>query len=1571
MRQMINHLVVHYTSKSNSQDSPQHNGVDQNLLKTRSMTSPLATSTPTAAASTQNPVHSKLLMEDQDAPLDLSVKKVKPEVSDQDVVLDLSLKKSHNADSMCLRSPHVNLTTPVVRRTASDSALAKGRDLPPSAALEQFMAKLCLHHQRQIVDAFGFLQNEVKAVTSSGEVQESSSANTENPISSESTVEGSENQNQDVDETLLIARVADGGQTVSNNEFSPSEQPLGTDGPLIASIKNGSSADIGRTDIEVNDCDDENVECTDIQPKCPSLMIVKNDPGSFEAKKLSGVGLIIQQPNTDSLEQDPRASGMQSHTNSTDNDTGAMSSCSTSNGPADPKCLSVCSSDAPAKPCSIQRTTNAISRTAKKSSKSSRSRSRLGPIGNIVNDPDSKYDIVYVGKPITECKLQSQNHMLPRKNARKSTRGHLSVGDCWEIKTVRTLSRKSAQNASGNYPVPMPEFTTPKQGSITPKQDLAKPDGLPAMTVPFTGDCMETLKNKNLSDQSVVTEIPGDVVEISSEDLIVEPSQTGQTQNSKDSTSSLLDDEVYVPLVQRDCLSIHDLSDSSEEPPITIANKTIKRIEFTTEETITVPASSVVLDGLEAEVKGENVATETLLNSVSSCKENDAPPTVDSRAGSDLKSHNAANGDLTKSPEQTNVLGTQVMTCTGNSTMLEMTCGTEANIKAVDSMNPDKDEGEVKMSDLVVEETTPKEELEGCKEGVSESVVIKKGVAKHTTPSDRCLRSGVSKGISEQTTISGQTKPTNLESDNCEKKVPKSNQSFMSVSTGEDVSCQGGQNKADVTDSEKAQQSTVITQIDSIGNKVCTRQKQKLLMVKEMECDKEQIEERSNPNDELKAQDCVVNDVPKIEVNPPPLESCPSPEINSPGKSIKVSERMPLRSRDSQSEHSVSNDACSPTRNIPHTPERMPLRSRCVDHPVDGDSCTSPTTGTEKSGRMPLRNRNSGLAEQTVGKDSCIPNASSLDCAPRMPLRSRNSSAVSRPVSEGSSDVNKDTSGPTTEQPSVEDSGVASKKLANTGHMPLRSGSLIAEQTSNFSSSGSDPGTVSESPGRMSLRRNNTFSAEKQDCLATPPKIKKLSQRQKMCRTSVLSLVTKGAQINNHAISNTGEPCDQMNVSSMSNSFTSFNLPTSSPLIPTPCRFLEALNGEANQHLISDLNNKFDKMQKGWVQMDKEGPPAPKPKNKADRLKEIWKSKRRIRKPRSLEQHKLSPVQMLFMKSFDLQNICRWFLQSTETKSLVIVKKVNTRLPSETHLRFQTSTSVPGSSDGVFPSLQAERLKKHLKKFAIASPVKSNPKNKRLIAKALAHGMSKGKEKQELRTATRISSKPQSSGLKQAQSLESHSKVAASAKNLTSARNPASARILRKYSNMREKKQVHQNTLKNLKRSLEDVGNSQSMTKVSKEKLSKRRGQKSAIVKKQLVRNTKTPTKAKIPKGGARGLSKINEKDRLSRKRVLPRVLKSTRVTTPKTVSKKEMVKPEKSPQAKTDKKSPLHKGCESLLSSSQIMDMKPLLSEDQVLTRSQRKMEATLAQTGSPKNSTKRGMETLVTLAKRTRTSK
>ncbi|XP_032921786.1 ligand-dependent corepressor isoform X3 [Catharus ustulatus] len=237
-------------------------------------------------------------------------------------------------------------------------------------------------------------------------------------------------------------------------------------------------------------------------------------------------------------------------------------------------------------------------------------------------------------------------------------------------------------------------------------------------------------------------------------------------------------------------------------------------------------------------------------------------------------------------------------------------------------------------------------------------------------------------------------------------------------------------------------------------------------------------------------------------------------------------------------------------------------------------------------------------------------------------------------------------------------------------------------------------------------------------------------------------------------------------------------------------KFMEWCAEEENQELIAEFNTQYMKIQKGWIQLEKEVQPAPKVKNKADKLKEIWKSKKRTRKSRgSLEVQKLSPVQMLFMKAFKLSDICQWFLETTETRSLVIVKKLNTRLPGEI-----PPMKVPMqkySSSSLYPSsLQAERLKKHLKKFAATTPARNNLKNQKLWAK-IRENADKA-EAEEATTPNKTS--PTNASTKEL----SEDKTIQPALSLPA---QASTRILRKYSNLRGKLRAQQRVVKAEKRS--------------------------------------------------------------------------------------------------------------------------------------------------------------------------
>ncbi|XP_064451164.1 ligand-dependent corepressor isoform X1 [Mirounga angustirostris] len=235
-------------------------------------------------------------------------------------------------------------------------------------------------------------------------------------------------------------------------------------------------------------------------------------------------------------------------------------------------------------------------------------------------------------------------------------------------------------------------------------------------------------------------------------------------------------------------------------------------------------------------------------------------------------------------------------------------------------------------------------------------------------------------------------------------------------------------------------------------------------------------------------------------------------------------------------------------------------------------------------------------------------------------------------------------------------------------------------------------------------------------------------------------------------------------------------------------KFVEWCAEEENQELIANFNAQYMRVQKGWIQLEKEAQPTPRSRNKSDKLKEIWKSKKRSRKCRgSLEVQKFSPVQMLFMTNFKLSNVCKWFLETTETRSLVIVKKLNTRLPGDIPpVKHPLQKYSPSS---LYPSsLQAERLKKHLKKFPGATPARNNWKTQKLWAK-----FRENPDQVEPEDGSDISLSPNSED-----SVE-EVKEGRNSHPPTNSPTPASTRILRKYSNIRGKLRAQQCLIKNEK----------------------------------------------------------------------------------------------------------------------------------------------------------------------------
>ncbi|KAJ8339795.1 hypothetical protein SKAU_G00344280, partial [Synaphobranchus kaupii] len=84
-----------------------------------------------------------------------------------------------------------------------------------------------------------------------------------------------------------------------------------------------------------------------------------------------------------------------------------------------------------------------------------------------------------------------------------------------------------------------------------------------------------------------------------------------------------------------------------------------------------------------------------------------------------------------------------------------------------------------------------------------------------------------------------------------------------------------------------------------------------------------------------------------------------------------------------------------------------------------------------------------------------------------------------------------------------------------------------------------------------------------------------------------------------------------------------------------------------------------------------------------------------------LPKNSASAVKMLFQKHCNMDDLCAWFMQTTETQSLAIVTKTSTRNPYEI---IQFNPNRVCKRIDVRPSPQAERLRKHVKKFAKIVP---------------------------------------------------------------------------------------------------------------------------------------------------------------------------------------------------------------------------------------------------------------------------
>ncbi|XP_029446229.1 ligand-dependent nuclear receptor corepressor-like protein isoform X2 [Rhinatrema bivittatum] len=153
------------------------------------------------------------------------------------------------------------------------------------------------------------------------------------------------------------------------------------------------------------------------------------------------------------------------------------------------------------------------------------------------------------------------------------------------------------------------------------------------------------------------------------------------------------------------------------------------------------------------------------------------------------------------------------------------------------------------------------------------------------------------------------------------------------------------------------------------------------------------------------------------------------------------------------------------------------------------------------------------------------------------------------------------------------------------------------------------------------------------------------------------------------------------------------------PIFPSNTSLRWWTTSVSKDSLLEELNSRFEQITNTWLQVDGNEPKSylyGKGSNDEQDCKlEVSNPLRTC-----LLEFKISPVKMLFKKKCDINQLCAWFMETTETQSLSIVKKANARNP----LDVISSRRIKARAKHCSP------FSKHFKKFALSSPSHSAEK---------------------------------------------------------------------------------------------------------------------------------------------------------------------------------------------------------------------------------------------------------------------
>ncbi|XP_069836069.1 ligand-dependent corepressor isoform X2 [Dendropsophus ebraccatus] len=1265
MQRMIRQFAAEYTSKNSStQDSSRPNSTkNQSLPK-----SPSGQGSP-PPVTTQNPVLSKLLMADQDSPLDLTVKKPPSEepCEQADGVLDLSTKKSP-----CSGSPNSSISPSTSNTIGNGTQDTERKAIDPNnstnLSLEKFMAKLCSHHQKQFFLVLSNLCTEESIMKSrSASISEVENANLEdydhssceknaslsfvetNKSVSESCLNGhvcittpagvhEDSHHREIsqcskvpnslnfkeDHGFNVAYVTD--QTIANNpvDIASTEEKTGAIVAKISEVSqtfsdhcvlsnSNSTLDMSGSELSTNIPKIANKENTQYNnPKqtfldCSDCKLKQeNSVTTVTVKKL---GNLCESP----------------FQNLTDRSGSALQK--------------------------VRLHENKLLKTVK--CKNSRVL--------MTNDCDKQCDVVYISEPITtECHFENhKSGVCARNTARKSTRGYLFSGDCCELSTVRTLVKSSKVEEKGNSALHITEA-------------LLIPNGLNE-TLPTTDDIsllhetrvkMDTYNSLARNDE-MKHQIPNIESENCKQILGAAEEPVDQVSDSFIAVFSATQDEhekSHVP-------SEHTANDRAviehvDEIPKTKQNSSLLNIE----------ADSLPVKNHENIAKLAIYPDFDFSHSIISCNQEDqpGPPSLAMEVIVSLENNHVFSEPT--SPK-----------CYLYNTAMEEASATLQNSHANPPTEYSSTHGTAERDLALIDSSTP-----------NDSMVLPED------SSDTDIADPVTPGLPLPIQISSETMLDILPKDISEIPIPISSQVVSSTS----------RNLTDII--EHSVQNGITENAPLIDVKIENVNCQTLVSNGsiEMETKADVLPESKDALSPTKpfhssltiCAKMVGNHNVKLEsnVSKEALHHCDT--VSSSECSNNDTFREALKTKEVIGESNIG------AVHLDYIDNSLP-RNR---------SSSKPLTPLKRHKKVPaptdrcLRSREA--------HDSVVPKNPSLQVllsyvkGGNGAQRSVILKTEDAPCSDGNL------------SPAVKTSDGENYFAVSLNSHCKEGKPLFYERV--LKSVGSSHFKISEKlkvyfkPG--SDERIVSFAKEKKEeanCKCETTNLKNICQLAlHKCNNSQSKKKSSQDQsrAKHIALNSLKDKMKYCKSGKLKNQSSGNKKVGSNKQVNRP-KFIDWCSEEENQERISNFNDQYTTVHKNWISLEKETVNVTKSKNKADKLKEIWKTKKRIRKPKSVQDTpKCSPMQMLFMNSVKFPDICKWFMETTETKSLVIVKKLNTRLPEEHQLPMMQSPKY--SRQSLYPHiLQAQRLKKHLKKFASVFPARNDIKTQNSFIKLISY----------------------------------------------------------------------------------------------------------------------------------------------------------------------------------------------------------------------------------------------------------